>query len=44
MKHDLNLTFKRWISRPNLIDFNKIAALRWMFAIKFTKNKKKVLN
>ena len=40
MKHDLNLTFKRWISRPNSIDFNKTAALRWMFAIKFTKKLK----
>ena len=35
MKEDLNLLFKRCLSRPNTINLDRVQALRWMFAIKF---------
>ena len=37
MKKDLNYSFKRWLSRPNYADFDKIKATRWKFAVDFSK-------
>ena len=41
MKKDLNLTFKKWTSRPNNI--NQINEMRWMLAIEFAQCPKKNL-
>ena len=37
MKKDLNYSFKRWLSRPNYTDFDKIKTKRWKFAVEFSK-------
>ena len=40
MKEDWNLTYKRWLSRPNIVDFDRIKALIWMFSVQFSLNLK----
>ena len=35
MKKELRLTFKKWLSRPNNVDFDRLKVLRWMFSVKF---------
>ena len=37
MKNDLNLTYKKWASRPNNVDLNRVKALRLMFWVEFSK-------
>ena len=38
MKQDWSLTYKRWLSRSNSIDFDRVNALRWMFSVEFSLN------
>ena len=35
MKKELRLTFKKWLSHPNNVDFDRLKVLRWMFSVKF---------
>ena len=38
MKEDWNLAYKYWLPRPNLIDFDRIRSLMWMFSVQFSLN------
>ena len=47
MKNDLNLTFKKSLTRPNNVDFNRVKALRSMFWVDFAdllKGKSLIIN